>query len=771
MLHKLVFLVLLAGLHGLALAQAQDDCHLRIHITVLDEHAQEPLRHAVVQLADKKKQALSDANGKLSWEGLCPGHLDLIVSHLGCATRRHTIELQRDTSITLYLEHHSEVLQEITIEEDRHRPISFARSLKGQELENQYGEDMADALDKIPGVDRVQFGNNISKPLIQGQFGNRLVVAQNGLGFEGQTWSIDHAPMVSTFGQNEIQVIQGAAPILYGPQAQGGVVDLKTRLPTQDPHLQGKGFLSYRQNGHAIKGGLELEQALSQSPTFSYRLNGSYAGSGDQRAPNYTLSNTGYEEYQLKAEAAYRHKAGYTLIQAQSIQRENGLFLGSHIGNLTDLRAALARSEPFFVQSPERSIGLPRQWNRHSTLGLEDKRSLRAGWTWTNTYNLQYNELKEYDQRRGLEEEIPTVNLRKLSHNLRSELVKDSLGYFDQVRLGSYYRYSNNWFEYTGTAPLLPFNQEYAPALYALVQKTWGNWQVQLGSRLNYIDYKVRQALDDDRVQRSRHTFWAMGQNLRVSRKWNTGFSWDQQLSYTERPPALNELYIDGVHHGAAAIERGDPGMQTEQLLKFQEGLSWQNDAGTYLKWNAFGALAQNYIYAAPEGTELTIRGAFPVFAYQQQDVLLAGTDFRIIQEWGSHWQLIGQASYTHGSNRSLNTPLLYMPPLRTQMAVQYEQAKVTSNSLGSWSAKLKGSYTARQWRHPKDQDFAPAPAGFFLLSAVVNTEWTLFNRPWRLQLSGSNLLNTEYRHYLDRFRYFAAQPGWQAYIKLFFTI
>ena len=56
--------------------------------------------------------------------------------------------------------------------------------------------------------------------------------------------------------------------------------------------------------------------------------------------------------------------------------------------------------------------------------------------------------------------------------------------------------------------------------------------------------------------------------------------------------------------------------------------------------------------------------------------------------------------------------------------------------------------------------DFSPPPPAYFLVNAELGFALPVAGHPWRVVLTGTNLANTDYRDYLNRFRYFADEPG-----------
>jgi iron complex outermembrane recepter protein len=74
----------------------------------------------------------------------------------------------------------------------------------------------------------------------------------------------------------------------------------------------------------------------------------------------------------------------------------------------------------------------------------------------------------------------------------------------------------------------------------------------------------------------------------------------------------------------------------------------------------------------------------------------------------------------------------------------------------------IGGTYVARQKRTPvkSEEDYAPAPAAYVLLNTEMGTTLRLGKQPVEIGITGNNLLDTTYRDYLNRFRYFTDEMG-----------
>ena len=91
----------------------------------------------------------------------------------------------------------------------------------------------------------------------------------------------------------------------------------------------------------------------------------------------------------------------------------------------------------------------------------------------------------------------------------------------------------------------------------------------------------------------------------------------------------------------------------------------------------------------------------------------------------------------------------------------------------GYWrelEAEVSSLIVLRQQRYPTGLDFTDPPPGYQLLNATLSAARRLGMHELRIGIRGSNLLNSAYRDYLDRFRYYADARGidvqiWLAFI------
>jgi iron complex outermembrane receptor protein len=99
------------------------------------------------------------------------------------------------------------------------------------------------------------------------------------------------------------------------------------------------------------------------------------------------------------------------------------------------------------------------------------------------------------------------------------------------------------------------------------------------------------------------------------------------------------------------------------------------------------------------------------------------------------------------------------MPPakLRTGWTYRWEGGPAIQTGL---------AYTFEQYWAPTEGDLLPPPTGFLLVDAKVEQSWGKGTWQHSVTVGATNLLNTRFRNYLDRWRYFADQPGINVYVQ-----
>ena len=138
---------------------------------------------------------------------------------------------------------------EVTAEKKQDISTNAKSELKGIPLFQTAGQTLSGSLQNIPGINAIQTGPTISKPVIHGLHSNRILILNNGVRQEGQQWGTEHAPEIDPFIANRVTIIKGAASVRYGSDAISGVILVEPAILAPDKPLEGEVNLVAGTNG------------------------------------------------------------------------------------------------------------------------------------------------------------------------------------------------------------------------------------------------------------------------------------------------------------------------------------------------------------------------------------------------------------------------------------------------------------------------------------------------------------------------------------------
>jgi iron complex outermembrane receptor protein len=237
-------------------------------------------------------------------------------------------------------------------------------------------------------------------------------------------------------------------------------------------------------------------------------------------------------------------------------------------------------------------------------------------------------------------------------------------------------------------------------------------------------------------------------------------FAFTSNLGTAWRPPNVNELFSQGLHHGAAAVEIGDPDLQSEKSLKWVNGLEYEGKRAT-AELTAYINQISDYIYLNPTGnTFVSLRGTFNVFEYLQANALFYGLDVSGTYNFSKQLNGYAKGSIIRARNTETQTYFPFIPSDRMDWGIAY------SFGQGTNKITLSNLLVARQHREP-EFDLAPSPEAYSLINLGYNKKLKLSDNQFTIGLQVTNILNTEYREYMNRFRYFTADMGRNILLKL----
>jgi len=97
----------------------------------------------------------------------------------------------------------------------------------GDTLAKKQAASLGETISQELGVSSSYFGPVASRPVIRGQFGERVRVLSNGLdSLDASALSEDHAVSVDSALAEHVEIVRSPATLLYGSGAAGGLVNV-----------------------------------------------------------------------------------------------------------------------------------------------------------------------------------------------------------------------------------------------------------------------------------------------------------------------------------------------------------------------------------------------------------------------------------------------------------------------------------------------------------------------------------------------------------------
>jgi iron complex outermembrane receptor protein len=749
--------------------KVEAQCTLSLTGHVNDAETKEHLSEAVIFIKELKLSQTTDKDGFFSFKGLCPGIYTLEVSHAGCITTEKHIHLKADLETDIDLSHAVQELSEVVVQGRSSGSTISSNELKGKALEATRGLSLAESIKKISGVSVLQTGSNIYKPVIHGLHSNRVLILNNGVRQEAQQWGNEHAPEIDPFIANRISVIKGASAIRYGGDAIAGVILVEPKLLRYDPGIGGEVNTSFFSNNRMGVLSAMLEGNSARRPAFSWRLQGTVKRGGYARTPNYWLANSANEEYNFSVTAGWKKQDRGTELFYSQFNTKLGIFAGSHIGNVTDLwNAILAKDPPDYIKNVGFSykIDRPYQEIQHQLFKLK---------SWKNTGDIgrlnlivsgQYNNRMEYDQKRfASSSDVPQLDLT-IGTGL-AELVWDHFNTGDfRGTIGGSFMYQNNSYIRRLFIP----NYEATNTGIFIIEK-WIKNKLDLEGGLRFDRKSIYNTTDNGagNVYADR-LFTNFSGNIGMNYRFTTALRLLFNLSTAWRAPQVNELYANGLHHGAARIEKGNSALSPERANNLAANLvfsnsKWEIDAGVYHK------IIDGFIFLEPTfPPELTIRGAFPAFQYTQTDARLSGLDLAAAYQFDAHVGAAIKASLLRAWDKQKKQWLIQMPADRYEASIEYNLGN--ARKINETYFSISSTWVLQQTRVPstgnievpgttvKQSDYLNPPPAYFLLALEAGTKLKMKHSNWSFILSVTNAANRTYRDYMNSFRYFSDEMG-----------
>lgn len=586
------------------------------------------------------------------------------------------------------------------------------------------GETLAEQL----GLNSTYFGPIASRPVIRGQFGERVEMLSNGLSaLDASALSEDHAVSLDSILADRVEVIRGPLTLLYGSGAAGGIVNIAdSRIHERPLDASFGGAVSLGSDSAIGKqtGAFKLDAGTEHVIFHVDYMNRStdnieipgFAESAALRAAEEEEGGEGEEE----------EEAFGTVENTDSETEAAGAAL-SFVGNAGFIGLS--------VSTYETNYGLPGAHEHEEEEGGEEEEE---------------------------EEEIIRIDMEQTRYDLRGEL--RSNGFIEATRI----KLAVNDYQHVeleGPEVGTLYDTQGIDSRLELKHRTVGNWEGAFGLQYKRLDFDAvgeeafvppsettqlglfiweewnpsdswtfqgsarieQQEIKPGDPERNLATYDETAGGLALGAIWSLreNYTLSGNLALTERHPNSTELFASGPHLAVQRWERGsvtqleEDGGTGDGVLEKEFSQNFDITLrGTFssVEFGITGFFNNIDDYIALVPTDLPERDGLQVFDFTQSDAELYGFEaeglFDFFENDISHLHMRLFADYTRGKFRNEGGNLPRIPPLRYGVSLHYragsfdtsltatrvdEQDKITENELPTEAYTMVNAEVA--WR------------------------------------------------------------------------
>jgi iron complex outermembrane recepter protein len=706
---------------------------------VYDPQAQ-PVADATVTLVEIRRSTQTAADGSFRFDNVPPRHYHLRAEspRLGATVGEAEVRAGETRTVEVVIDplvHSEEIVVTASAESRResevYQPVNV---LSEEELQTRVRPTLGETLAQEPGVSSTSFGAGASRPVIRGLGADRIRVLEEGVGTgDVSNVSPDHAVSVDPASAEQIEIVRGAATLLYGSNAVGGVVNvISNRVPsrTSAAPLTGTFDTRYSSASEEKTNAVNLNGGIGR---FAWHADFSLRDTNDYAIPEPADPFDDPEHFEGVLENSSMNSRTGTL--GGSWVTDRGFFGIAYTNFTTNYGVpghAHRDEEEGEEEEEEGGVRIDLEQRRFdirgelAQLGFFSNARLRLGIT-----DYQHDEL-----------EGGAIGTRFTNDGYEARI---------EARHRPFGRISGTWgaqitstdFVATGEEAYIPPNESMANAIFAFEELPGEKFDLQFGARYEHQSVNVdADALPD------RHFEGISGSAGAIWRA-REGYVFALSLARAVRLPTATELYANGPHAATSQFEIGNPALDVETSLGVD--LSFRRTAGRFRgELNLFHNFFDGYIYESPTGA---VEDEFPVFEFVQRDARFRGvevsTHTHLVSFGESHLELDLAADYVRASLDSGGGNLPRIPPMRVGGGVTLHG--------GPLSAMFEVRHTFEQ---NDVASFETSTEGYTFVNAHLGYRFFVQNTIHDVMLRANNLTDELARPHTSPLKEVAPLPG-----------
>ena len=762
---------------------------------VSDQDNNNPIGGATLIINDLHVRVQTDTNGNYNFQNLPSSSYEVEVVQPGYKSYSQTVVVKGESRQDFTMSKTATEISEVVITgsskatQIKKSPLPITTVGKDYLMTN-ISTNIIDGIAKIPGVNAVTTGPNVSKPYIRGLGFNRILTLYDGVRQEGQQWGDEHGIEVDEYGINKIEIIKGPASLMYGSDALAGVVNLLPSTAGLPNKISGSALTEYQTNNGMFGGSLFLtgnKNGFEWGGRFSKREAKNYKNAIDGR-----VFNTAYKETAANAFVGVHKSWGFSHLNVSLYDDLQEIPDGTRDSLSRKFTQQITEDDAFrpIVSDSELNsykIGPLHQRVQHYRAFLKNSFFLGNSRLDAN-FALQRSWRREYSHPEEPYQDTPGLFLKLNTFNYD---VKYFLPEIDRwnITIGVNGMLQKN--DVTqGTEFVIPSYNQFDLGTFVTIKKDFNKLSLAGGLRYDYrkfrndelftkpnsvsgFDEAVYGAARQDADQPFSNyetSFDGFTGSLGISYAINNQWVVKTNVARGYRAPNISEISANGVHPGTGFYQIGNQNFKPEFSNQIDLGVAYSSkivNAGASLFVNQ----VDNYIYnsrllTAASADSISVSGGqdYPTYKFQQGKVLLYGIEGNLDLHLIPRLHFDNSFSLIYGDNKSFPknertdetryVPL--MPPFRYISELKYDLAE-NSKLFKNAFVKAQLQYTGTQERVYSYENTETPTKGYTLLNLGVGTSF--INRSGNniidVYVLANNIFNTAYQDHLSRLKYF----------------
>ena len=698
---------------------------------ILDKTNQEPIAGVNIIIENDDNGTSSDNEGRFSIELKAPSENKLVFTMIGFKDTSIVInQTNNDQTIKVFLNPKAIKMNAITVHSHKESNQSKAPSsitMVGNKLEKNIISDLATTLSGESGIAIRSSGQATQRPILRGYSGDRFLITSDGfeLGDMSNT-TADHAVSMEISAADGVEVMRGPETLAYGSNTIAGIINIIT--PFKNPKKLSS--TNYKLLfGHESSNQSNLIGSDVNIPLNDYQLSMSLnnRSANDQSSPIGTLKNTALEKNDLTLSLTRFGERDLITIELKDFSMDYGI-PGSPEGHINGVDLALKNQT--------------QKLKYHSDIDL-----------------LSFNilDLEQGYVRYGHKEFVKGSNYASV--DLRQDII-----YFNamltskNLKIGANFQnrdYFTKGFIWT------PNTNEMKFSLFGVHTKNLTNKKFQLSGRVEYrsinpsADDTFFSNIDADDVRKRDYLLASLGAS--AQKNWDN-ISIYNHLLFTSRAPRIEDLFSDGPHLGTYSYEIGEPNLEQENTIGFENTTSFSAN-GHELKLTSYINYSTNFHILQKEGD-----GYIPGATWIEWGSGSAGWLYKyklygketLIQGFEpstklnlKYFNLLANASICRGLNLEDDEPLAYIPP--DLLRIQLEKRVSFLNNT------IEGIFVSDQ---NKLGEFEYPTDGYKLLNYNCSYTFKKNENIHQIIFQVTNILDETYYNHLSKIKMIMPEPG-----------